>query len=364
VATVTIYFLNTATASAPNWFGRIQEGGSAPAGALSPFGWAVGKIAITTPYYRGYFGATALSGVARAASYVDAATGPVPGTDAVTAGDSFRSDNPRSGTFVAGNWSFTLGMRTAAATTSGRIRLNVWASVNADGSAARKLTSATQVSTTTGMSTTTTTYNCLVTWAAPKIVLNNEYLFFQMEWQESTAGTADQCTAQFYQPQVVTANFLPPATGTGALASAKVTASSAGIASSIGTSVLASNIAALSGAGITKTTGSGALIAPNPSVAVGSGASSSSGGGALYSQVYALTGYGMARWVAAGALSGTCASVVASGTSGIVKPVQPPLQPSYPGTRSWSGATAMWGGNSAVRGWNSGHLVRPFKDVA
>ena len=160
MATVTIYYLNT-TATAPNWFGRVQDNGTAPGGALSAFGWTVGKTAVTTPYFRGRIGAMALATVAQAASYIDAATGPVQGTGAggTTAGYSFRSDNPLNGTFAAGNWNFTFGMRTAAATTVGRVRLHVWASANADGTSARKLNSVagTLVGTTVTMATTTMT---------------------------------------------------------------------------------------------------------------------------------------------------------------------------------------------------------------
>jgi len=216
MAVVNVYFLNTA-ATTPNWFGKVQDGGSAPAGALSAFGWTVGKVAVTTPYWRGRLGATARANMATAGSYIDAATGPVQGTGnaATTAGDSFRSDNPLAGTFAAGNWNFTFGMRTGAATTVGRIRLHVWASANADGTSARKLNSTTLVGTTVTMSFTTTTYNSTVTWAAPQVVLNNEYLFTQIEWQETTAGTSNSCTAQFYQASFVTTDYVyDPATGT------------------------------------------------------------------------------------------------------------------------------------------------------
>lgn len=231
MATVTVYFLNTA-ATSPDWFGRVQDNGVAPAGALSPFGWTVGKTAVTTPYFRGRLGATALATVAQAASYIDSAVRPTLGTGsgATTAGDSFRSDAPLNGTFAAGNWNFTFGMRTAAATTVGRIRLNVWAGPNIDGTGTvRKLNSATLVGTTVTMATTTTTYNSTVTWAAPQVVLNNEYVFTQVEWQETTAGTANQCSAQFYQASFVTTDYVyAPATGTLAITESVDTISAQG----------------------------------------------------------------------------------------------------------------------------------------
>jgi hypothetical protein len=50
-----------------------------------------------------------------------------------------------------------------------------------------------------------------VTWSAPAITLVGEYLFFQVEWQETTAGTANGCTAQFYQSActIITTDFVP-----------------------------------------------------------------------------------------------------------------------------------------------------------
>ena len=217
MATQIIYLLNTA-ASAPNWFGRVQDNGTAPAGALSAFGWTVAKIALTTPYWRGRIGATARSTVASTGSYIDAATGPVQGTGnaATTAGDSFRSDFPLSGTFAAGNWNFTFGMRTGAASNSGRVRCHMWASANADGSGARKLNSSTLIGTAVTMNSATTTFNSTVTWAAPQIVLVNEYLFIQPEWQSTVVGTSNSCTAQFYQASFTTTDYVY-ATVTGTL---------------------------------------------------------------------------------------------------------------------------------------------------
>ena len=90
-------------------------------------------------------------------------------------------------------------MRTGAATHSGRWRCRVWASVNADGTSARELTSATLVGSIVTLNATGTTFASSATWAAPAITLTSEYLFFQLEWQITTAGTNNSCTAQFYQ---------------------------------------------------------------------------------------------------------------------------------------------------------------------
>ena len=217
MATQIIYLLNTA-GTAPDWFGRVQDNGSAPAGALSAFGWTVAKIALTTPYWRGRIGATARSTTAQAGSYVDGSAGPTKGTGsgATTAGDSYRSDNPLSGTYAAGNWVFTFGMRTGAASNSGRVRFNMWAAANIDGTGGvRKLNSSTLIGTAVTMNSATTTFNSTVTWAAPQVVLNNEYMFLQPEWQSTVVGTSNSCTAQFYQCSFTTTDYVyAAATGT------------------------------------------------------------------------------------------------------------------------------------------------------
>jgi hypothetical protein len=99
-------------------------------------------------------------------------------------------------------------MRTASATTVGRMRLRVWASPNADGTSARELTSSVQVGGIVTMNVTTSTFTSTITWAAPAVNLSNEYLFFQPEWEETTAGTST-VSAQYYQSAgtVTTTNF-------------------------------------------------------------------------------------------------------------------------------------------------------------
>jgi hypothetical protein len=215
MATKTFHLLNT-TAAAPNWFGSLQDGGSAPAAALSVFGWTVAKS--STVYWRARIGATARATVAAATSYIDSTTAPAAGTGsgATTAGDSFISPSAYIGEFSAGNWSFSFGMRTGAATCTGRIRCQVFASQNANGSGARELTTTALQGSQVTMNATGTTFASTVTWAAPAITLDNEYLFVQVEWQVTGAGTSNSCTAQFYQSagSITTPNFTEgPVTG-------------------------------------------------------------------------------------------------------------------------------------------------------
>jgi hypothetical protein len=198
MAVKTFHLLN-ATAIAPGWFGQMQEGGSTPAAALSSFGWTVAKS--STAFWRARMGATATATTTTSTSYIDPAPVPLAGTGATntTSGDSFISPIPYTGSFAPGNWTFSIGMRTAAATTTGRIRFRVWASDSADGSLARQLTSAALVGSIVTMNAIATTFTSSVTWNAPLFDFLSEYLFFACEWNLTAAGSSNSCTAQFYQ---------------------------------------------------------------------------------------------------------------------------------------------------------------------
>jgi hypothetical protein len=149
VAVKTLYILGTSAAT-PNWFGNIQDGGSAPAGANSTWGWGVAKSAVATqgfwPAHCGASGTTA-SANAQATSTIDSKTSPTKGTSntSTTAGDSFVA-GPYTGTFSAtAAWQFDWNMRAGTAGAVGRMRMRVWKSANADGSSATALTASTQV---------------------------------------------------------------------------------------------------------------------------------------------------------------------------------------------------------------------------
>jgi hypothetical protein len=190
MSTKTFHFLTTAAVS-PGWFGNMQDGGVPPTAVSATFGWTPGTKALTTPYYRARLGATAKSTVATASSYIDATTGPTKGTGATntTAGDSFRTPAPMTGSFAADLWVFVWNLReTSFNSATGRIRMRVWASANADGTSARELTAGTQLGATVTMSSTADVNSSLI-WTPGVINLNNEYLFFQVEWQETTLGT-------------------------------------------------------------------------------------------------------------------------------------------------------------------------------
>jgi hypothetical protein len=219
--TVKTFWFNGATgAVAPGWFGLILDG-VAPPVAAPLFGWRPGGATPNTGYFKSFFGGTNFSQTAQASSYIDATTGPTKGSDAATnGGDSFITPAPLTGAFAAGNWNFLFWLQLAgggANTSGGLMRCRVWASVNADGSAARLLTPSTLVTQTlTGLTPSTPQGGpqFTVTWGAPAITLNNEYLFFQIEPNVTTiSGTTATWGVRGSGANVVTPDFQPPSAG-------------------------------------------------------------------------------------------------------------------------------------------------------
>lgn len=191
----TLYVLGAAVSP----FSLLQDGGVAPTAANTAYGWTVAKTATTTPYWRSRLGASAVATVAAASSTIDSTTGPTAGTGttATTAGDAFRS-GPYRGTFANTAWTFTLNMRASVAGAIGRLRMRVWRSANSNGSSATALTAST-LGTAAGPFTMSTTADVNVgfTWSPGAITLSDEYLFFQVEWQETTAGSSTTSNVLF-----------------------------------------------------------------------------------------------------------------------------------------------------------------------
>lgn len=213
--TKTLYFL-ASTGQSPNYFGNMQDGGSTPANSRAAFGYSPSNNPLTNAYYRSYLGATGASLNSAASSWIDSASGPVKGTGTTNsnAGDSWISPTPYSGTFAAGSWTFSMGFQCTTAGASGRPRMRVWASANADGSSARVAGPGTIVGSIITLAGAGTTYTSTSSWSVGgnPVVLNNEYLFFQCEWQETTVGSASNANALWYQfanCYVVTPNFTP-----------------------------------------------------------------------------------------------------------------------------------------------------------
>jgi len=218
MATKTLYLLNT-TAATPNWMGSIQDGGSAPTAVVSTFGWTVAKTSTGTPYWKARIGATAAATVAAASSTITSLTAPTQGTGsgATTAGDSFRSQANYTGafigTFAAGAWTFNFGMRcTTSSSQAGHINFRLWASNDPNGqTGVREITSGNVVCSTVTLSTTTTTYTSTASPSLPTFTVNGDYLFIQVEWQETVASGSNSGDVKFYISActVATTDFQP-----------------------------------------------------------------------------------------------------------------------------------------------------------
>jgi hypothetical protein len=210
MATKTFYVLTT-TAATPNWFGSLQENGSAPAGANTAFGWTIGASAVAS--WRARLGAVSRETANQAASYIDATSGPTAGTGStnVTSGDSFITPVAYTGTFANTAWTFSWVVRALTTGAIGRIRMRVWASVNADGSSPRELTSGTQVGSIVTVNALTTDFTSTISWSPGAITLSNEFLFFQIEWNETSLGSSSSSVV-FWQSTalITTPNFSIP----------------------------------------------------------------------------------------------------------------------------------------------------------
>lgn len=215
MAVHTLYITNVAANTTGNFFSILQDGGTAPSATNSSYGWGVAKSAVTTqgfwPAHLGATGTLASSG-AQATSSIDSDTSPTKGTGATstTAGDSFVA-GPFTGTFAATNWQLDYQMRADTAGAKGQIRCRVWKSVNADGTSATELTSGALVGTNVTLSASGDT-NSGITWSPGALVFTNEYIFFQIEWQETVAGTSASDNVKF---RVGTALITTPDLGTG-----------------------------------------------------------------------------------------------------------------------------------------------------
>jgi hypothetical protein len=198
------YWITIQPAVTPLWGSVMSEAAGIPAANTTAYGWQVAKTALTTPYFRGRIGAATFAAAAQAASFIDAQTGPQKGTSTsnTTAADCFRSPTPVTGVLAAGNWTFNFAMRTSVVQHSGRARCIVWASTADDGSVSpRKLSSTAIVCSTIAAAALNTTYTSAGTWAAPAITLNNEYLFFSVEWQVTAIGTSNTTNIFFRQSE-------------------------------------------------------------------------------------------------------------------------------------------------------------------
>jgi hypothetical protein len=190
VAVKTLYLLNASSGASFNG-GAMQDGGTAPTAATSSFGWTVAKGA--AGFWKARLGATTFvaSGNVQATSQIDSQTRPQVGggnTNA-NAGDSWVTPARLFGTFANTAWTFNYNMRGTVATPVGRIRTRVARARNADASGpVTYLTSSTLVTNIVTLSSTTADVNATITWSPGALLIPDEFLFFEIEWEETTAG--------------------------------------------------------------------------------------------------------------------------------------------------------------------------------
>lgn len=189
MAVKNLYLIDTRVASGTNNHLLAQDGGVAPSDAAFSVatGWeanskAAGQSALLA----------SLAEVSRTAADWSATLQPSAAPSA-SRGDSWRA-GPYNGIFANTAWTLSVVIRSITAAYAGRCRFRwrVWKSANADGSGATELTAAQVVSAATTAALVTTANHAPLTasWSPGSITLNNEYLFFQLGIEVTTAGTA------------------------------------------------------------------------------------------------------------------------------------------------------------------------------
>jgi hypothetical protein len=123
-------------------------------------------------------------------------TTPVPAT--ALGNDSFEIPASLNGTFAAAPWVFTFAVRaTTASAQAGRMRMRVFKSTSAFSGPYTELTSAIIVGSTSAALSTTADVTSVITWnPGTPITLNNEYLFFALAWEITTAGGSNNSDVQ------------------------------------------------------------------------------------------------------------------------------------------------------------------------
>jgi hypothetical protein len=188
------FYLLNATASGSS-HGSLRDGGSAPSVSVTSTGWTVGKVVAgdysemvyNTKNATGTFGATVL-----------------PNKPPVL-NDCWRTQNPLSGTYPAGNWTIAMSFESVTHLNAGTSNLVVamWSSVSQNshiaGDPARKISGANIALSGFTTASTGVQVNTTGTWVAPAFTLSGEYLFMQCACQITVAGSSTTSDMVFVQ---------------------------------------------------------------------------------------------------------------------------------------------------------------------
>jgi hypothetical protein len=205
MAVKTLYFKNAAPSGASTSL-SLQDGGTAPTGAITATGWIVGTTAAGRT-------SAMLAGTKRAAATFTVSDS-IP---TFAANACWRTENPLTGIFANTVWNLNFRVRaTSASTQSGSIKARIWKSTNPDGSDATQLTSALQAGGTTSVLSTSASATSVVAWnLGGAITLLNEYLWVECEWNTVAVGAAGN-DVMFYVESagaITTSDFAPSVAG-------------------------------------------------------------------------------------------------------------------------------------------------------
>ena len=162
----------------------LQIDGAAPVTATTGTGWTAGTTQ-PTKY------ALMAAKVERAAANFGASALPSAAPDN-TLGDCWRTASTLVGAFAAGNWVMHFPVVAVSNTSGqdGRVRVRVWKGKSATGSDAVEVTTTTLLgAAVTNLNFAPAEQDSSITWTAPEVVMDDEYLFFQMAWELTGAAT-------------------------------------------------------------------------------------------------------------------------------------------------------------------------------
>lgn len=172
--------------------------------ATSATGWTVGKIAAArysdlangTERATGTFGTTVLPDTT--APVVDITltnTPPYTPPNLLASNECIGLLYEYNGYFPAGTWTFTFPVIAVSSggDQDGRMGLRVFKAARSGNTftGTTELTAARQVGTTVNNLSTATVQNSVVTWSAPDIQLNNEFLLVKLAWEITGSGGAN-----------------------------------------------------------------------------------------------------------------------------------------------------------------------------
>lgn len=175
VASKTWYITDTWT---EQWNQRLLlPDGPAPSTDYTGMLWTVGTLTPTK--------------YARAATTPTFGTTPEPSSEPNGNFDSLRTGRLR-GSVLAGTWTLSVPVIAfnAGGAQDGRMRCRVWQSSHPQGRNATELTSGAQVGTTVTNLTSGTAQTSTITMTLPALTLHNEFLFVQLAWEITGAGSS------------------------------------------------------------------------------------------------------------------------------------------------------------------------------